>query len=170
MRSSGTASKYVVSPVPSHTNNIYRRHDMTIVDAHDRVIVYLSRNSPAMDPVLTRVERQFETARDAYRFKPSQTDHRRGKYKAAAAGASYGGGQQVRPSKLDAICIANPRQHKRVGNLRDTTYNKQVIDRELLGNDDVIKLAGFVDGTQTPAHPNRCQAHKFLSRVPERSL
>ncbi|KAI0715495.1 hypothetical protein C8T65DRAFT_828681 [Cerioporus squamosus] len=125
--------------------------DITIVDSQGRVIVYLSRKSAAMDPVLARVERQFEIASEAYAFKPSQKVHRRGKFKAAASGASYGGGQQ------------------RVGNLKDTRHNRDVIERHLLHNEDVINLAGFVDSAfQNAARELHAEYGRVLTSICDR--
>ncbi|TFK80666.1 hypothetical protein K466DRAFT_503500, partial [Polyporus arcularius HHB13444] len=127
------------------------REDLVIVDAAGRAIVYLSRKSANMDPLLARVETQFERVSKAYNFKPSQRNHRRGDFEAVPTGPSYGGGQQ------------------HVGNLKDTPHNRAVIDDYLLKNEDVINLAGFVDSVfQNAAHELHAEYGRVLESICER--
>ncbi|KAI0743713.1 hypothetical protein C8Q80DRAFT_1106888, partial [Daedaleopsis nitida] len=87
-----------------------------LVDDQGRIIALLA-GRPADDAGWAQVNQEaqcaFERAREEYRFKDSQVDHRRGTYAAITSGISYGSGQ------------------RRVSNLADSAHNRRVI-RDLL--------------------------------------
>ena len=87
-------------------DSVFHREAIPIIDKEDRIIAVLAGQPD--DPGWDAVHQSATDLLDGCRGKMKQGTHRRGRYPMLSSGISFGGGQTVRSSSVNAK-VANSR-------------------------------------------------------------